>query len=91
MEFYFVNDNGAGKFEEKDIAKAIESVKVINADLFRVKNGTPKLVFDIKEDDEYNSDLLKAYGVYIEDGAVRDIRTKEVRCFTENELLKLAG
>jgi hypothetical protein len=53
--------------------------------------GTPVLVFDKKEDDEYNSELLKEYGVYIEDRIVKDLRTKEVKSFTENEILKLVG
>lgn len=46
--------------------------------------GTPVLIFDKQADDEYNSELLKEFGVYIEKGMVKDLRTKQ-------ELLELAG
>jgi hypothetical protein len=90
MEFYFCNENGsAGVFEENDTAKAIAAAKRIEADLYTLKSKPPVLIFAAKEDDEYNSELLKEHGVYIENNEIKCMRTNEVRSFSKAELIKI--
>jgi hypothetical protein len=97
MRFYYENNIGdSGYFSEKNLVKAIYTAWNIEACLYLLNTGVKKLdtnefmnkqaklVFAPYEDNEFNSDVLKEYGYFMEDGEefreIREIETgKEVK------------
>ena len=107
MKFYYCNLMGdSGVFYEKDLIKAIYTAWNINADLFIMPNdlkkkdmedfygyGKAKLVFCPLSSNEFNSDLLKEFGYYMEDGEkyreIKEIKTGKIIKYDWSEVKDL--
>lgn len=105
MKFYYENNMGDyGVFEENDLIKAIYTAWNIEANLYLIKNKvrkihfnsiseTCKLIFAPWESNEFNSDLLKEFGYYMEDGdkyrEIKDIKTGKVHRYKWSEVMDL--
>jgi hypothetical protein len=94
MKFYYVNTVGkCGEFEEKDLVKAIYTAWNIKADLYSMEKEYPQLLFAPSESNEFNSELLKQTGYYMEDEdkcrVIKDMRTHEIRKYAWDEVLQL--
>lgn len=98
MKFFYENcmgDNGI--FSEKDLIKAIYTAWNIEANLYLLKDNNIKKIKDIKffgedknadiifapwDGNEFNSDILKPFGYYMEDGEekreIKEISTGKV-------------
>lgn len=88
MKFYYENFSGdSGYFSEKNIVKAIYTAWNIEADLYLINKGLSKInwnecmneqctiIFAPYEGNEFNSDVLKPFGYYMQDGETeREIR-----------------
>lgn len=105
MKFYYQNnmyDNGV--FIEDDLIKAIYTAWNIEAELWLINDDVKKLninnlynqaklVFVPLEDNEFNSELLKEFGYYMEDGEkyreIKDLKTNEVKRYDWSEVRQL--
>lgn len=77
MRFYYVNgygDSGYFTLKKTEIPKAIMSAWNIEAELSIVLGKISKyqercqLIFSSVDDNEFNNELLKEYGLYLKDG-----------------------
>jgi hypothetical protein len=94
MKFKYVNTvGGCGEFEEKDIVKAIYTAWNIEADLYSMEKDQPQLLFAPLESNEFNSELLKQTGYYMEDEdkyrVIKVMRTHEIKMYAWDEVLQL--
>lgn len=107
MKFYYINNCGdEGFFKEENLIKAIYTAWNIEGNLYLVldskiknmnilqdfKNQT-KLIFAPLDGNELNSDLLKEYGYYMEDGEIereiKEIKTGKVVKYDWSEVRQL--
>lgn len=103
MKFYYWNSMGdSGIFSEQDLIKAIYSVWNVEGNLYLIDSnyegklteenilGVSKLIFAPWESNEFNSELLKEFGYYMEDGnghrEIKDIKTHEVKRYDWSEV-----
>ena len=91
MKFYYENIMGDyGTFEENDIIKAIYTAWNIEADLYL--GG--ELIFAPREDNEFNSEILKPYGYKMIDGEeyreIVVIKTGKIISYDWSEVKQLA-
>ncbi len=88
MRFYYENysgDSGCFTLKKTEIPKAIMSAWNIEADLYIIDKKFDegifkgrKLIFAPHEDNEFNNEVLKEYGLYITDGEkYRELRYLE--------------
>jgi hypothetical protein len=94
MKFKYVNTvGGCGEFEETDLVKAIYTAWNKEADLYSMEKDHPQLLFAPYESNEFNSELLKGFGYYMEDEdkcrVIKDMRTHEIKKYARNEVLQL--
>ena len=106
MRFYYENSMGdSGYFSENDLVKAIYNAWNIEADLYLLNDDIKKLdrnisvfkqaklIFAPWEDDEFNSDMLKEYGYYMEDGEhereIKEIKTGKIVKYDWSEVKQL--
>lgn len=92
MRFYYENysgDSGYFTLKKTELVKAIMSAWNIEADLCIIDKLSEnsifkgrKLIFAPHEDNEFNNELLKEYGLYITDGE----KYRELRYIKDNSL-----
>lgn len=91
MKFYYDNIMGDyGTFKENDIVKAIYTAWNIEADLYL----DDELIFAPREDNEFNSEILKPYGYKMIDGEeyreIVEIKTGKIISYDWSEVKQLA-
>jgi hypothetical protein len=108
MKFYYENSmEDCGVFSENDLIKAIYTAWNIEACLYLIKDGVSKLnrsdyklfreqakiVFSPWDDNEFNSDILKEFGYYMDDGEeyreIRELKTNNVVKYDWSEVWQL--
>lgn len=107
MKFYYISNCGdEGFFKEKDLIKAIYTAwniegnlylvindKIKNIDVIQDFNNQTKLIFAPLDGNELNSDLLKEYGYYMEDGEcereIKNIKTGKTVKYDWSEVKQL--
>ena len=91
MKFYYENITGDyGTFKENNIVKAIYTAWNIEADLYL----DDELIFASREDNEFNSEILKPYGYKMIDGEeyreIVEIKTGKIIGYDWSEVKQLA-
>lgn len=94
MKFYYENTMGdTGIFSETDLIRAIYAAWNIEASLYILGSGVKKLIFAPWESNEFNSDLLKEYGYYMDDGdhvrEIKDTKSGQVIKYEWSEVKQL--
>jgi len=104
MRFYYENNMGdSGVFQAEDLVFAIYSAWNIEANLYLISSQEDVIkldssiyneqIFAPHESNDYNTDLLYNWGLYMVDGGtyreIRDRETNEIREYKWSDVLQL--